>query len=120
MVTVFAMLFLMEMAGMRIHHTGSIEIVNILQYDFNKKQSKNEIPCQNDETPIEHVIHYSAINVFVSSVIIFFSTLNDFLPAITFIIIVPVILTYPVLENRVNYCFLISCNYTDRAPPASL
>ena len=55
MVTVFAMLLIMEVAGVRIHHDDTIDLVNVSCNDFNisqADQSKSEIPCQGDETPM--------------------------------------------------------------------
>ncbi len=66
MVSVFAILIIIEIAGIQIHHDESIGLVGVFSlHSSNEKagRSPSEIPCQKDETPIEHVIHNGARNI---------------------------------------------------------
>ena len=123
MVIIFAMLLIMEVAGVRIHHDDSIDSVNFSCNDFNisqADQSKSEIPCQGDETPIEHVIHNGASSIFSGNKLFLISTNSDILPPVSLFFFTSIISSYLFSQNRVDYCCLISNNYPDRAPPVSL
>ena len=123
MLSVFALLFIMDIAGVRICHSDSTYNIDVIQNypdaapDFHP-QSK--VPCQNDETPIEHVIHFSASNVFVKNDLFTNTIITDILPVIVSIFLIPSRMFYSVLENSGNYSFLISRNHPDRAPPVFL
>lgn len=120
---IFAFLIAVEIAGFRVHHTVSVEFIH---YNHSEQISARDsgddspIPCQNDETPIEHVIHHSTGNMSSGNVFFVFpifitSPTSEPFP------LVPVITYAPyALKDQVYKSMLAFEASPYRAPPVTL
>ena len=119
----FTLLIAGEMAGFRVHHAESTELIHVNQgVPLPARDSSNDptIPCKNDETPIEHVIHYSAGyvpvgNAFVSFPMSFILAIWNPAPLVPL-----VIKTSYALKDQIFKSLLAFDSSSYRAPPVIL
>lgn len=123
LLSVLTFLIAGEIAGFRVHHAASVELIHLNQGEpIPARDSSNDPsrPCQNDETPIEHVIHYSAGYMTAGHAFLFFP-----IPAILSIanpapLIPSIIETSYALKDQVFNSLLAFETNPDRAPPVTL
>lgn len=120
---VFTFLIASGIAGFSICHAESIELIHVNQGDpIPDRDFSNDpsLPCQNDETPIEHVFHYSGGhmttgNAFLAFFFPFILTTWNPSPLVPL-----VIKTSYALKTMVFRSLLTLETSPDRAPPVIL
>lgn len=120
---VFTFLIAGEIAGFRVCHDDSIDLIHVKQGGSTPARDSStdqSLPCQNDETPIEHVIHYSAGYYPAGTAFLFFP-----IPAILSIwnpipLVPSVIKTWYTLKDQIFKSRLAFETRPVRAPPVTL
>ncbi len=120
---IFTFLIMGEVSGFRVHHATSVEIIHANHQEAipgHDSGDRHSLPCENDETPIEHVIHHSAGYLADGNA---FDDL--FIPVIlpswySFSLAPFKIQTSYACKHQVFKPLLIFETFSDRAPPATL
>jgi len=123
MITVFAMLIVAEIAGVSVCHAASVELFHVFpgaSHEPKEGKSNSKVPCRNDETPIEHVIHNSASSVPSKSRLFSYSIPAILASAGLSVFSPPVIETPLVIGNQALSSFLSAYTHPNRPPPVSL